>query len=993
MIVPNLHLGRLNVTGFRGIRDTVDLRFGRRLTILYGGNASGKSSITQAVEFALSGQVLDQEDRPIAAPYLSHAMNPTVGRVRLSLTAGSEEIRLDAAADENRGDIEARFRKVGSVDWPDRHELPVTQTHITSQGMLARLLAADPVTRNDLSGLCAGAYLRSLLARAEKLAAYFRQGATGRNIQSDLKTVRAAVDSARVLHESLAASIGAFPQTNTDGEQVLTRLIVEVDLPGAPDIDAIVRAVDDRLAQADHRLLAVQRLLDRMRDLGQYEVELSQARELIKTSTASEAAVLNKQADINSILAKLQSERHIAATRRDEANATLVASQRYQRSNSVIESLQAQLTQSPGLLEPLTEQIESLRTALESASHEQRAKSDALVRLTADHATELKRLSTVRESLQRLSLVPETTLSALEARANECERIQRELRERQAAAAADLQKSIAAEALAEREFKQVSESDARFAAAASELESLVADDACTLCGHHHGTQQALEAAIQAVREHRLSSAGAPRREYDQAAADHRGKAAEHTQVQRQVQQAETRLAEARRDFDRHATQHQAALSFVRESLTRQGLNPEVSETGMRALRDSLSTKVSQLEIEIEAARQAEEDTRQRRGDLEQEIAVRRASAEQLRQLARELQEQIDAERAVQPASISAELVSAARSAASEAEGALAELQHAVGRGRADLAEQERLLTEARAQKAGAQRRLISAEGLLNALDKELQQVGATRDITSLLSLESTTRQKRDQFAMQKARSLQVREELGQIERNRNRIAANEQLRTEQAKLDRLQRRQERLRKRAEQFASLQKELEKAQSTTAEEVLKNVRVPVGMMFRAMTAGCQWDIEFSLAESGRVQARLLDGLGGVLPATAVLNSAYLNVSAIALRVALASQQNWTNLRTIVLDDPILEMDSLTQSALIDGLEAILVSPHSPWTNLQLVITTWSEDFAVLAAHKLAHLNNPEGFGDDQFVIYRLGSLPDGRVSPERHTPRWIKQATAA
>jgi hypothetical protein len=127
-----------------------------------------------------------------------------------------------------------------------------------------------------------------------------------------------------------------------------------------------------------------------------------------------------------------------------------------------------------------------------------------------------------------------------------------------------------------------------------------------------------------------------------------------------------------------------------------------------------------------------------------------------------------------------------------------------------------------------------------------------------------------------------------------------------------------------------------------------------MFRAMTAGCHWDVEFSLSESGRVQARLLDGLGRVLPATAGLNSAYLNVSAIALRVALASQQNWTNLRTIVLDDPILEMDSLTQSALIDGLEAILSSPHTPWTNLQLIITTWSEDFAVMAAHKLAQLS---------------------------------------
>ena len=84
-----------------------------------------------------------------------------------------------------------------------------------------------------------------------------------------------------------------------------------------------------------------------------------------------------------------------------------------------------------------------------------------------------------------------------------------------------------------------------------------------------------------------------------------------------------------------------------------------------------------------------------------------------------------------------------------------------------------------------------------------------------------------------------------------------------------------------------------------------------MFRAMTAGCQWDIDFSLDVDGRVQARMLDGSARMLPATAVLNSAYLNVAGIALRIALASQQSWTTLRTVVLDDPILELDSLTQS----------------------------------------------------------------------------------
>jgi hypothetical protein len=118
-------------------------------------------------------------------------------------------------------------------------------------------------------------------------------------------------------------------------------------------------------------------------------------------------------------------------------------------------------------------------------------------------------------------------------------------------------------------------------------------------------------------------------------------------------------------------------------------------------------------------------------------------------------------------------------------------------------------------------------------------------------------------------------------------------------------------------------------------------------------------------------------------------------------LASQQRWTRLRTIVLDDPILEMDHLTQSALIDGLEAVLSSTSAPWEDLQFVLTTWSEDFAVMAAHKLAHLNHSNGhqssqrldqLGDD-FVIHRLSSDLDGTVTSQRHVPRWRAEASAA
>jgi hypothetical protein len=168
---------------------------------------------------------------------------------------------------------------------------------------------------------------------------------------------------------------------------------------------------------------------------------------------------------------------------------------------------------------------------------------------------------------------------------------------------------------------------------------------------------------------------------------------------------------------------------------------------------------------------------------------------------------------------------------------------------------------------------------------------------------------------------------------------------------------------------------------------------------MTAGCPWEIEFRL-EDGKVSPVLADGATHDVAATSVLNSAYVNVAAIALRLALASQQRWTRLRTVILDDPILEMDLLTQSALIDGLEAVLVSNFTPWSDLQFVLTTWSEDFAVMAAHKLAHLNLNDGEHTtvhgtpiDEFVIHQLSLQPDGAIAAQRHVPRWQAEESAA
>jgi exonuclease SbcC len=991
--MANLHLKSIDVQAFRGIRESLKLELGKRLTIIYGGNATGKSSIAQAIEFGLSGRVTGPEDDPIAARYLANTLKNGPGKVKLELSDGVSAFELTAATNEAQNSIEARFRDKTSVDWPEKQSVPVTTTHITSQGALARVLAPDYVTRSDLTGLCAGAELRSMLARATRLADLFRQASAGRNIRADLNTARAAYEAASVLHESLEAVGGASSETELDAKQLLLRLAGEFNLPQIDDLDDLVQSLAGQINDADRNLSAIQALLIRMRDLGQYEAELTQLQAQIDSGRAAEQSYVSARATLVTALEQQRDRENEIVANLNTASTVLAASERYQRFVSVMSSLEARVVLTKQSVLPLQEHIASLSKALATANEDHRVVSADLVRVTSGCNAVRVQLAEVRKAIGNLSHVPESALEALDVRVSAQELSVNALREQQGAVESALQAAVETASLAEARYRKLSESDAKFSAAAEELEELLVGDACSLCGHHHGSRAALESAIRAVKDSRLTGSTTERRQFEAAAEERRVRTESHSRLLNQLRMEEAALKRAQQEASRLKRQREDVLSLVTKEFTRIGLPVDTSDESLSKLTDDLVARLADLEVQLESYTRLEMESRRSRDDLEQAMAERMAEVEQLKRFCRELEDQVAKARDDQPEAISADTASTARAEATRADSALAAQQHAAAKIQTAIAEQDRLIGDARAQGAGAQRRLEVINGLLDGLDRELNAVGANRDIEGLLEIERQTRQQRDLLVTQNARVQQVREGLRQIDRNRARVEAVAQFRGAQARLEMLQRRQKSLSMRASQFADLQKSFELAQSRTAEEVLRNVRVPVGLMFRAMTAGCQWEIEFALTEGGHVQAKLLDGVGSAFPASSVLNSAYLNVSAIALRIALASQQNWTSLRTIVLDDPILEMDALTQSALIDGLEAILLSRVSPWKDLQLVINTWSEDFAVLSAHKLAHMNSIDDLEENQFAIYRLGSLPNGDVVAERHAPRWKARANAA
>jgi AAA domain len=982
-----LHLSKIDLIAFRGIERTLPLEFGRRLTIIYGGNATGKSSIAQAIEFAMTGQVRDYEDGLIPAGYLANTRAGSPGRVSLTLDDGSV---LTGSTDRPRSEIERRFREVGTVDWPERQPLPLTTTHVTTQGMLARVLgSANAVTRNDLSGLCAGAYLRFLVSRARTLADHFRQASSGRNIQAELRDARAAYDTAKLLRDSLVTTSQANEVSAAAVDARLRDVNVKLSLPGPTSVDASLVHMGKRLEEIEQRLQTLQSLLGRTRELGQREAEFEELKKQLSDARAAQSVVLENKTAVSAALLKTAEQLQDAVSRRTQLLDDMAAYEQHQQATSVIAALEERIRELRLSAQKANDDTQTLNRQLDAARGDLLARSAKLAQLRQSRQTaELQRNAT-QQAIEGITHLPSGRDPKLEAAAETLRRELLDLERAVEARSKEVQSAREEEAVISARLSEVSASGERFLAAVNEMRSFVADGHCPFCGQNHGSVEALEQAIGRISAASVHGADVLRRQFE-AASEHR-QASETEERQQGV-----RIAEARTNssallaaIQKMSEERKAATSVIEQNLRRAGLSVAFEAEVLKGIQADLDARISGLDQEIRDGSGGEREEEARRAQLERALAAKSSEVEQLGRLGAELSDQIGKVRANLGAGTTPHDHARNKDGLAEVEPLIRVLEREQGQRQASLLELDRTIAEKKSEIAGIERRLQVVEAFLGSLDAELKAVGASRDVRTVLEIDQRERQQRDDLSLLKTKALEIKQDQRLLEQSRALSRASQQLVANEQALTTLQSRQQRLQRRSGQFKELHQELESLQNDTAEIVLGNIRRPVSTVFQAMTAGCPWDIEFRL-EDGKVNAVLTDGSAHDVAATSVLNSAYVNVAAIALRLALASQQRWTRLRTVVLDDPILEMDHLTQSALIDGLEAVLASSFAPWHDLQFVLTTWSEDFAVMAAHKLAHLNHESV---DDFVIHRLSSDLDGTIVSQRHVPRWRKEANAA
>jgi exonuclease SbcC len=241
---------RLEVEGFTAFRGPTVVDFtGADLFALVGPTGAGKTSVIDALTFALYGSVPRLDDRRAVAPVISQ--NLTEARVRLDFTVGGQEytaVRVVRATRAGATTKEARLQRGSEVLAGEAKEVTAAVEavvglgfdHFTKcvslpQGQFAQFLHAEPRKRQDL------------LVRLLDLGLYERVAGAARQ--------RAALarNRADVVAGQLERLEGATPEARHEAAARLDELAALAGQVAAqrPRLDELVARAEEERGRAD----------------------------------------------------------------------------------------------------------------------------------------------------------------------------------------------------------------------------------------------------------------------------------------------------------------------------------------------------------------------------------------------------------------------------------------------------------------------------------------------------------------------------------------------------------------------------------------------------------------------------------------------------------------------------------------------------------------------------------------------------------------------
>jgi exonuclease SbcC len=979
-------LKSIAIQNFRAYRTKKVFELGSAVTILYGPNGFGKTSFFDALDFAVTGGVGRLAKTPgglaRVAKHLDSQSDPT--EVTLTLEReGKTHVITRNLADANNASVngKATSRKEvlslltgGTVPGADRVDSLVDlfrATHLFSQEN--QELTQDVASKCELSSELVSRMLAfedyaSGLKKAEEVLKL--AGQEHSKAVNDIAKAQEAIANERKELERLEGlsasdtSSAALDSRFADLEEAISAAGFDISGIAARDTRELRAMLDTAAASAVAHRAVLSRAIEKVGTLGILRTQLEPIRALLTEQQAQlqQAETHEKQVSellgaLSSQLAQLKAQEQGFQVRRDRLIWAVSVQPEYEQLTSQVQSLAAGLA-------TLSSQVSPQQTSLMQAQATQREAAAAMQRAEAASKTASEkraRLQSVKDVAVAWEQAAPTLAELLKAETQlqtAIETLRSQFGEAQKAEHS--QEPLVARA--ERELAEARSSDSRLKELISELRGHVDGPSCQLCGHDHGSTEALLAAIDRRMQHgdrvvQLSEAAATQRVALQTLVSQRQALADR------LKQEELRLNEIqmqRSQLEQQRANYEASLNAVGLSLTNetsqqlQNLNIKAHEDELKAAAavDSARHSLETAEIALASAQAGYQALNQQRqsaesahNDAQKRIneLLNEANRNSIN-LASGLQALIDAERATEEQRVLA-------SAAAQSMNERVDSQKAVH------AAAKTAVTTVRSSHQQSNQALI---GHQTRIESALSELAAAK--FDIAVSEEKLRQQMEVATAREATALGLRDRVAELEvaidtaatsaafeSIRQRILANQEL------LQKATARAQKIQPWVGYFNDVKNLLSTQQAFATDHFITEYGPRTAVIQQRLRPVYGFgEIEVSSKDSAigiRVHRK-----GESLRPTDFFSQSQVQTLVLGLFLTACSSQTWSGFSSIMMDDPVTHFDDLNTYALLD---LILGLQSSPEGEQQFVISTCDEKLLQLARHKFRHLGSAAKF----------------------------------
>lgn len=979
-------LKSISVQNFRAYRTKKEFKFGSAVTVLYGPNGFGKTSFFDAIDFAVTGSVGRLQKAGGGLSRVAKHLDCDDDTTEVSLTLvrdGAEYVITRTLADYNNAKVNGKVlpRKEvlslltgGITPGADRVESMVDlfrATHLFSQEN--QELTRDVASKCELSAelvtkMLAFEDYASGLKKAEEVLKLANQECVAAN--ADVVKARSDIEAEQLELSRLEGLVAtdtsseALDARFADLEQAISAAgfaLSAIEIRDTRGIRAMLEssaahsvALRTSLSRAVEQVGALEALRKQQE---QIQTQLAERLNSLQQTEAEEAETIELLNMASAHLAQLRSQESSLQNRLDWFNWAASVQPEYAQLNEKLQNLSESLTS-------LASQAAQQRVALDQAQSVQRQAASTLQTAEADLKAASARRASVQSLEEAATLWSQSApvLAELESSVPEAQAILRTLREQREVAQEAVRAQTVVLDRAEREVNDAKDSRNQVNALVAELRGHVDGSTCQMCGHDHGSMEALLQAIdrrfeQADRVLQLLESAAKERSTLELRHDQMREAvercAQHELRVAQLLNQQAELAQKRSNYETSLTTIGLALTSQTPQQLKQ-LSSQVHEHE-RLAAGTVSTRRESLASADTAVFAAQ-------AGLQEILQRQKVTEEALESAKQRLNELVsDANRGSVSLASSLQVLTDARDAV---EMQLHSARAAVGSAVAQYENQKAVHAATKAAVVAARTSHLQAaqewtahEARVQAILSELAAANFDSSVT-----QDELRQRIEVEAGRAATALNLAGKVAELEVAVDTAATSAAFQSIRQRIQDKEKLVQEATARAQElhpwvayFTEITKLLSTQQSFATEHFIDQYGPRTAVIQQRLRPVYGFD-GIEVTSKDKTISISVNRKDEKLRPTDYFSQSQVQTLVLGLFLTACSSQTWSGFSSIMMDDPVTHFDDLNTYALLD---LILGLQSSSEGERQFVISTCDEKLLQLARHKFRHLGSAAKF----------------------------------